>query len=121
MEAERVEGAASPAVDAVPVVAPEVPRIDACLSELAEPPGENVARRVLDESAYELLVATVRSAPAEVVDRVVRLTEAHRPTMPHEHRRIDDVFREFATAPKVREEITLQPARTVPRAQLAHH
>ncbi|MEN3309003.1 MAG: hypothetical protein V7603_5205 [Micromonosporaceae bacterium] len=99
MEADRVEGAASPAVDAVAVSAPEVPRLDTCLRQLADPGAvgsECAARQVLDESAYELLVATVRATPRAVVNRVVRLTEAHRGTMREEHLRIDDVFRQFS-------------------------
>jgi nucleoside-diphosphate-sugar epimerase len=99
MEAARVEGAASPAVDAVAMGAPEVPRIDSCLGELADPSTtccESTVRQVLDESAYQLLVETVRTAPPSVVDRVVRLTQAHRPAMRDEHLRIDDVFRQFS-------------------------
>jgi nucleoside-diphosphate-sugar epimerase len=119
LEAGRVQGAASPAVDAVPVEAPEVPRIDECLRELAEPGCDSAVRRVLDESAYELLVATVRAAPREVVDRVVRLTEPYRPSMPDEHRRIDDVFRQRATATPV-QTLTQQPVRSGRPVQLAH-
>jgi dTDP-4-dehydrorhamnose reductase len=103
MEAGRVEPAASPAVDAVPVTAPEVPRLEMCLAELEELASrsqiesvEGTARRVLDEGAYELLVATVRATPRAVVDRIVRLADAHRSTMLDEHLCIDDVFREAA-------------------------
>lgn len=102
MEAGAVQEAASPAVDAVPVRPPEVPQTEECLRELAQLDGmdaDSAVRKVLDEAAYELFVATVAAAPRPTVERIVRLAEAYRSTMRAEHVRIDDVFRRFCTVP----------------------
>ncbi|HKT02268.1 MAG TPA: polysaccharide biosynthesis protein [Rugosimonospora sp.] len=96
LEATQVQSAASPAVDAVPAPAVEVPRLQACLSELAQVNGrhtDTAVRQVLDDGAYALLQATARAAPAAVVNRIARLAQPYRASMPAEHLRIDDVFR----------------------------
>jgi nucleoside-diphosphate-sugar epimerase len=109
IEAHQVEESASPAVDAVPVLALEAPQVLEKLHGLEHQGGlstEATARRMFDEVAWELLAATARATPSTVLDRIVRLTQTHRPTMLEEHLRIDDVFRRFAspvpTPPQVR-------------------
>ncbi len=115
--AGQVEEAASPAVDAVAVTAPRAPRLELCLRELERLErgcADAVVRRVLHEGVYDLFVATVRTTPKSLVDRVVRLTEPYRSSMGAEHLRMDDVFRQFRTgaqdAPSARSGITRPPA-----------
>lgn len=101
MEAHQAEASASPAVDAVPVLAPEAARALELLHGLERPEAlatETSARRAFDGLAWELLAATASVTPVRVLDRIVRLTRSHRSTMLEEHLRIDDVLRSFSSA-----------------------
>lgn len=103
LEAHRVEGSASAAVDAVPVPAPDH---DAIWERLAafehtdrgRPLDEPAAHQALDDLAWDLLRATTRATAPGVLQRMVKQTACHRPTMGPEHLRMDDLFRRHASA-----------------------
>jgi nucleoside-diphosphate-sugar epimerase len=119
IEAHQVQESGCDGIDAVAVPSFDAPDVINRLPELqrwCRVGADRQARRVLDEIGWDLLVSTVRSTSPVVLDRIVRLTEDHRPTMCPEHRRIDDLVRRHA----VRTQVTMiRPARTAATAEPA--
>jgi nucleoside-diphosphate-sugar epimerase len=95
LEAGSVTRSGCPGVDTFPAPGVLAPDVLAVLPELTAPwvRPDAVLRRRFEEAAWALFEATARAAPPTVLNRIVTLTERHRPAMSPEHLRIDDVFR----------------------------
>lgn len=99
IEAASVEESASPEVDAVrhdrgltAELRHRISTVEAMVAAAAEP---SALRAGFDELAWADLRQTVRDTPAEILGRITEITAPHRPGMIDEHRRMDDVARQW--------------------------
>jgi nucleoside-diphosphate-sugar epimerase len=60
---------------------------------------DDAARHRHDELGRQVLAAVAETAPPATLQRVTKLTAPHRPSMPAEHRLIDDAFRAALAMP----------------------
>jgi nucleoside-diphosphate-sugar epimerase len=99
LEADEATECLSSAVDAFPVRVADGKAGGNLLSTLlsaCEYGAEGAIREAFRPAAWALLEAVAQTASPTVLHRLARLTDPHRPTMPAEHRRMDDVFRRYA-------------------------
>ncbi len=99
VEAPDARPSECPAVDVVPMPRPRPGWLPGGLGDLegACRAGDDAgARHLLHELGRHVLRAVADAAPPATLRRITRLTAPHRPSMPAEHRLIDDVFRDAA-------------------------